>query len=201
MELGRTDEYRTIITTIGHRLSRNNPKYSFNEYDEERQKLLNLNLDPLLDYIPAFYSKGGRPAEHQAQIQFFWFFTVSACRKKRRAGIGFPRVCPESVHKVIIRAEWRQLFQRGKTLPSPATAPLWFPIPPLTAAIFPPAGKTAPTGTAAAAIILTRMPPVRGISRRFCPSVDINEGIDIPVFQQFIGREVVMCPGRKACRR
>ena len=34
---------------------------------------------------------------------------------------------------------------------------------------------------------------VRGISRRFCPSVDINEGIDIPVFQQFIGREVVMC--------
>uniref|UniRef100_N2A5G8 Uncharacterized protein n=1 Tax=Eubacterium plexicaudatum ASF492 TaxID=1235802 RepID=N2A5G8_9FIRM len=33
----------------------------------------------------------------------------------------------------------------------------------------------------------------RGIFRRFCPSVDINEGIDIPVFQQFIGREVVMC--------
>ena len=43
------NEYRTIVTTIGHRLSRNNPKYSFNEYDEERQKLLNLNLDPLLD--------------------------------------------------------------------------------------------------------------------------------------------------------
>ena len=62
------DEYRTIVATIGHRLSRNNPKYSFNEYDEERQKLLNLNLDPLLDYIPAFYSKGGRPAAHQAQI-------------------------------------------------------------------------------------------------------------------------------------
>ncbi len=62
------DEYRTIVTTIGRRLSRNNPKYSFNEYDEERQKLLNLNLDPLLEYIPAFYSEGGRPAEHQAQI-------------------------------------------------------------------------------------------------------------------------------------
>ena len=62
------NEYRTIVATIGHRLSRNNPKYSFNEYDEERQKLLNLNLDPLLDYIPAFYSKGGRPAAHQAQI-------------------------------------------------------------------------------------------------------------------------------------
>lgn len=62
------NEYRTIVTTIGHRLSRNNPKYSFNEYDEERQKLLNLNLDPLLEYIPRFYSEGGRPAEHQAQI-------------------------------------------------------------------------------------------------------------------------------------
>uniref|UniRef100_N1ZRG6 Uncharacterized protein n=1 Tax=Eubacterium plexicaudatum ASF492 TaxID=1235802 RepID=N1ZRG6_9FIRM len=56
------DEYRTFVATIGHRLSRNNPKYSFNEYDEERQKLLNLNLDPLLDYIPAFYSKGGTPS-------------------------------------------------------------------------------------------------------------------------------------------
>ena len=33
----------------------------------------------------------------------------------------------------------------------------------------------------------------RGIFRRFCPSVDINEGIDIPVFQQFIGWDVVMC--------
>ena len=62
------DEYRTIISTIGRRLSRNNPKYSFNEYDAERQKLLNLNLDPLLDYIPGFYSQSGRPAKHQAQI-------------------------------------------------------------------------------------------------------------------------------------
>lgn len=62
------DEYRTIVTTIGRRLSRNNPKYFFHEFDEERQKLLNLNLDPLLEYIPRFYSKRGRPAEHQAQI-------------------------------------------------------------------------------------------------------------------------------------
>ena len=45
--------------------------------------------------------------------QFFWFFAVSACRKKRRAGIAVPWVCPESVHKVIIRAEGRQFFQRG----------------------------------------------------------------------------------------
>ena len=43
------DEYRTNVITVGRRLSRNNPKYSFNEYDEECQKLLNLNLDPLLD--------------------------------------------------------------------------------------------------------------------------------------------------------
>ena len=62
------NEYRTIVNTYGRRLSRNNPKYSFNLYDEERQKLLNLNLDPLLEYIPRFYSQGGRPAEHQAQI-------------------------------------------------------------------------------------------------------------------------------------
>ena len=62
------DEYRTLVTTVGRRLSCNNPRYFFNEYDEERQKLLNLNLDPLLEYIPRFYSSGGRPAKHQAQI-------------------------------------------------------------------------------------------------------------------------------------
>lgn len=62
------DEYRTIVSSMGRRLSRNNPKYSFDSYDEERQKLLNLNLDPLLELIPAFYSDGGRPAQHQAQI-------------------------------------------------------------------------------------------------------------------------------------
>ena len=62
------DEYRTIVSIFGRRLSRNYPKYSFNDYDEERQKLLNLNLDPLTEYIPAFYSDGGRPAKHQAQI-------------------------------------------------------------------------------------------------------------------------------------
>ncbi len=62
------DEYRTLVTTVGRRLSRNNPKYSFDIYEEERQKLLNLNLDPLTEYIPRFYSEGGRPAKHQAQI-------------------------------------------------------------------------------------------------------------------------------------
>lgn len=62
------DEYRTLVTKIGHRLSRNNPKYFFDAYEEERQKLLGLNLDPLLDYLPAFYSSTGRPSLHQAQI-------------------------------------------------------------------------------------------------------------------------------------
>ena len=44
-------EYRTLVTKIGRRLSRNNPKYSFGSYEEEYQKLLNLNLDPLAQYI------------------------------------------------------------------------------------------------------------------------------------------------------
>ena len=56
------NEYRTIVNTFGRRLSRNNPKYPFHTYDVERQKLLNLNLGPLTEYIPRFYSKGGRPA-------------------------------------------------------------------------------------------------------------------------------------------
>ena len=62
------NEYRTIVSKFGRRLSRNYPKYSWGGYDGERQKLLNLNLDPLTGYIPDFYSDGGRPAKHQAQI-------------------------------------------------------------------------------------------------------------------------------------
>ena len=62
------NEYRTIVNTYGRRLSRNNPKYSFDLYDKERQKLLNLNLDPLRDYIAPFYSTTGRSAKNQAQI-------------------------------------------------------------------------------------------------------------------------------------
>ena len=62
------DEYRTIVNTYGRRLSRNNPKYFFDLFDKGRQKLLNLNLDTLLDYIPQFYSDAGRPATNQAQI-------------------------------------------------------------------------------------------------------------------------------------
>ena len=33
---------------------------------------------------------------------------------------------------------------------------------------------------------------IGGIFRRRCPPVDINEGIDIPAFQQFISGDVVM---------
>lgn len=62
------DEYRTIVNLYGHRLSRNHPKYAFDSFDTERQKLLNLNLDPVMEYISGFYSSGGRPAIHQAQI-------------------------------------------------------------------------------------------------------------------------------------
>ncbi len=62
------DEYRNLVNTYGRRLSRNNTKYSFDLYDKECQKLLNLNLDPLLEYIPGFYSEAGRPAKNQAQI-------------------------------------------------------------------------------------------------------------------------------------
>ena len=62
------NEYRTIVTKIGRKLSRNNAKYSFDTYEEERQKLFNLNLDPLAGFIQTFYSAGGRPAKHQAQI-------------------------------------------------------------------------------------------------------------------------------------
>ena len=62
------DEYRTIVNSLGRRLSRNNPSYQFDAYSKERKKLLSLNLDPLRDYLAPFYSAEGRPAIHQAQI-------------------------------------------------------------------------------------------------------------------------------------
>ncbi len=62
------DEYRTLVSLVGRKLSRNYQKYSFDSYKEERQKLLDLNLDPLTEYIQDFYSSCGRPAKHQAQI-------------------------------------------------------------------------------------------------------------------------------------
>ena len=61
-------EYRTLITTLGHKLSRNDTKYTFSVYEKERQKLLSLNLDTIAEYLSSFYSAGGRPAKNQAQI-------------------------------------------------------------------------------------------------------------------------------------
>ena len=99
------DEYRTIVTTIGRRLSRNNPKYSFCEYDEERQKLLNLNLDPLLDYIPAFYSQGGRPAKHQTQIlRSLILFVLLFNKTKARTSLTLwvREVLPKSISLTVL---------------------------------------------------------------------------------------------------
>ncbi len=62
------DEYRTLVTTLGRKLSRNYTKYAFDTYEKERQKLLNLNLDTIADYLSSFYSAFGRPAKNQAQI-------------------------------------------------------------------------------------------------------------------------------------
>ena len=64
----RHSEYRAIVNTFGRQLSRNHPKYNFDSYDKERQKLLDFNLDPALEFLSKFYSPGGRPAKNQAQI-------------------------------------------------------------------------------------------------------------------------------------
>ena len=61
-------EYRTLVFSLGRRLSRNNPVYHFDLFEKERQKLLDLNLDLIADYILPFYSTTGRPAKNQAQI-------------------------------------------------------------------------------------------------------------------------------------
>ena len=99
------DEYRTIITTIGRRLSRNNPKYSLNKYDAERQKLLNLNLDPLLDYIPGFYSQSGRPAKHLAQIlRSLILFVLLFNKTKARTSLTLwvREVLPKSISLTVL---------------------------------------------------------------------------------------------------
>lgn len=78
------DEYRTTITTARH----SNPEYFFHGYEEECQKLLSLDLDPLLDYIPGFYSPGGRPAKHQAQIlRSLILFTLLFNKTKARTSL------------------------------------------------------------------------------------------------------------------
>ena len=62
------NEYRTIVNTYSRWLSHNYSKYFFGFYDKERQKLLNFNLDAILEYILPFYSPKGHPTKNQAQI-------------------------------------------------------------------------------------------------------------------------------------
>ncbi len=78
------DEYQTLVTRIGRKLSRNNPKFFISSYEKERQRLFNLNLDPLIDFIPSFYSDRDRPARHQARPIFIseitlFIITLSLC--------------------------------------------------------------------------------------------------------------------------
>ena len=40
----------------------------FDCYSDARRKLFSLNLDPIGECVAQFYSPGGRPAKHQAQI-------------------------------------------------------------------------------------------------------------------------------------
>ena len=99
------DEYRTLVSVFGRRLSRNNPKYAFNEYDEERQKLLNLNLDPLLEYITGFYSGSGRPAKHQTQIlRSLILFTMLFNKTKARTSLTtwVREVLPNSIALTVL---------------------------------------------------------------------------------------------------
>lgn len=43
------------------------------------------------------------------------------------------------------------------------------------------------------AAILAKGDVIRGEFRRFSPAVDVNKGVDVPVFQQPVCRDVVMC--------
>lgn len=61
------DEYRTNVKKMMKKLSRN-AKYQSGDYEAEKMKLLNLNLDPAGRYAADFYSPLGRPIIHQAQI-------------------------------------------------------------------------------------------------------------------------------------
>lgn len=99
------NEYRTLVNTYGRRLSRNKTKYSFGLYGKERQKLLSLNLDPLLEYIPGFYSKTGRPARNQAQllrslILFVLLFNKTPARTSLSAWV--KDVLPASISLIIL---------------------------------------------------------------------------------------------------
>ncbi len=48
-------------------------------------------------------------------------------------------------------------------------------------------------GSAQGMSVLIKSNVIRGTDRRLRPAIDIDQGIDAPVFQQYISRNVVMC--------
>lgn len=99
------DEYRTIVHSFGCRLSPNNPHYHFDLFSVERQKLLNLNLDPLRDFIAGFFSPIGRPAKNQAQILrslllFVFLFNRTPARTSLTAWVY--QVLPNSISLPVL---------------------------------------------------------------------------------------------------
>ena len=62
------DRYQTHLNAAWKRLSRNRSKYDTDIYNSAKQKIQNLNLDPVRDYLQKFYSSTGRPAIHQDVI-------------------------------------------------------------------------------------------------------------------------------------
>ena len=62
------NEYRTSLTATWRRLSRNRFKYETDLYESVKQKLFDLDLDPVGTYLRPYYSGQGRPAKNQAQI-------------------------------------------------------------------------------------------------------------------------------------
>ena len=59
------DKYQTHLNTVWKRMSRNRSKYQTDSYGDEKQKLANLNLNPVRDRLLMRYSHTGRPALHQ----------------------------------------------------------------------------------------------------------------------------------------
>ena len=59
------DKYQTHLNSVRKRLSRNRPKYQTHLYEDAKQKLFHLNLDPVRKQLMPLYSSTGRPAMHQ----------------------------------------------------------------------------------------------------------------------------------------
>lgn len=62
------NEYHINFKNFKAKLSSDLRVLLWNNYSEERHKLMSLNLDPVGGYLSQFYSATGRPALHQAQI-------------------------------------------------------------------------------------------------------------------------------------